>query len=166
MTLIRTITVQDAAAFLALTKRLDEESKLMLLEPGERTTTLEQQQQRIEELLGSRASMIFVAEDEDGLAGYLGAYGADARRARHCLYIVIGILQRFSGQGIGTRLFAELDEWAAQQQIHRLELTVMAHNVRALALYKKAGFEIEGLKRHSLEVDGSYVDEYYMAKLL
>ena len=31
---------------------------------------------------------------------------------------------------------------------------------------KKMGFEIEGTKRDSLRVDGVYVDEYYMAKLL
>ena len=28
------------------------------------------------------------------------------------------------------------------------------------------GFEIEGLKRRSLKVKGTYVNEYYMAKIL
>jgi hypothetical protein len=28
------------------------------------------------------------------------------------------------------------------------------------------GFEIEGVKKHSLLVDGAFVDEYYMGKLL
>ncbi|MVB59628.1 N-acetyltransferase, partial [Vibrio cholerae] len=28
------------------------------------------------------------------------------------------------------------------------------------------GFEVEGLKRHSLVVDGEYVNELYMSKLL
>jgi RimJ/RimL family protein N-acetyltransferase len=32
--------------------------------------------------------------------------------------------------------------------------------------YKKMGFEIEGTKRHSLFVNGKYIDEYYMAKFL
>jgi RimJ/RimL family protein N-acetyltransferase len=42
----------------------------------------------------------------------------------------------------------------------------MAHNSGAIALYKKMGFEIEGTKNHSLIVDGMYIDEYYMAKLV
>jgi Acetyltransferases, including N-acetylases of ribosomal proteins len=46
----------------------------------------------------------------------------------------------------------------------RLELTVMVHNERAIALYKKMGFEIEGTKKRSMRIDGQYVDEYYMAK--
>jgi len=43
---------------------------------------------------------------------------------------------------------------------------VQVHNIRAIALYENCGFEREGLKRHSLRIDGTYVDEYYMSKLL
>lgn len=43
---------------------------------------------------------------------------------------------------------------------------MLAHNHRAIALYSKVGFRFEGTKRDSLLVDGLYVDEYYMAKLL
>ncbi len=42
----------------------------------------------------------------------------------------------------------------------------MAHNLGAVALYEKAGFAIEGTRKQSMLVDGSYVDEHYMAKLL
>jgi RimJ/RimL family protein N-acetyltransferase len=60
----------------------------------------------------------------------------------------------------------ETELWAHRHRVHRLELTVMAHNAAAVALYEKAGFVIEGTRRHSMLIDGSYVDEYYMAKLL
>jgi RimJ/RimL family protein N-acetyltransferase len=42
----------------------------------------------------------------------------------------------------------------------------MTHNEAGLALYKKMGFKIEGTKKDSLFVDGVYIDEYYMSKLL
>ena len=51
-------------------------------------------------------------------------------------------------------------------ELHRLELTVMIHNAPAIALYQKFGFQIEGTKRASLKVDGTYVDEYVMSLLL
>ena len=79
---------------------------------------------------------------------------------------MIGILQKFTGMGIGTTLFTEAEKWARQVGIHRLELTVMSHNHAGLALYKKMGFFVEGTAKDSLLVDGTYVNEYYMAKIL
>ena len=50
--------------------------------------------------------------------------------------------------------------------MHGLELTVMTHNTAGIALYKKQGFAIEGTKRHSLLINGQFIDEFYMSKLL
>jgi RimJ/RimL family protein N-acetyltransferase len=164
--LIRTIHPDDAEQFLNLRKKLDEETQFMLFEPGERTTTVEEQREHIQRLLLQENSTTFVAEHNRQLVGYLEASGGQFRRNRHSVYIVIGILQDFTGQGIGGQLFAALEEWAQQKSITRLELTVMTHNQAGLALYRKRGFEIEGTKKHSLLVNNQYVDEYYMTKLL
>jgi RimJ/RimL family protein N-acetyltransferase len=40
----------------------------------------------------------------------------------------------------------------------------MVHNEAAVSLYKKMGFEIEGIKKKSLNIEGKYLDEYYMGK--
>jgi RimJ/RimL family protein N-acetyltransferase len=79
---------------------------------------------------------------------------------------VVGIRHKFAGQGIGKKLFEALERWAVEHGLHRLELTVMCHNERAIRLYQKMGYNIEGVKQDSLRVDGRYVDEYYMAKIL
>jgi RimJ/RimL family protein N-acetyltransferase len=138
----------------------------MMLEPGERTITIEEQTQRIKNVLSQDNQMIFVAEQETQLVGFLSAYGGNYHRNRHCAYIVTGIRQSFAGQGIGTQLFERLEEWAIERQLHRLELTVMAHNERAIHLYQKMGFKTEGVKEDSLWVNDRYVDEFYMAKIL
>ncbi|MDY0404855.1 GNAT family N-acetyltransferase [Virgibacillus sp. 179-BFC.A HS] len=67
---------------------------------------------------------------------------------------------------MGTKLFKELEWWAFNHNIHRLELAVIIQNEPALSLYKKMDFEIEGTKRHFLCIDGKVVDEYDMSKLL
>ncbi|MNC75722.1 putative acetyltransferase YhhY [compost metagenome] len=77
-----------------------------------------------------------------------------------------GICTGYRNKGIGTKFFNELDKWAEQNKISRLELTVMCHNETAVGLYEKKGFRKEGIKKNSMLVNGSYVDEYYMAKLL
>jgi RimJ/RimL family protein N-acetyltransferase len=109
---------------------------------------------------------VFVAEKDGQLVGYLTAYGGRYKRNRHNAYIITGVLRSFTSQGIGSSLFEELERWGRKNKILRLELTVMAHNEAAIALYRKMGFEIEGKKQHSLFINGSYVDEYCMAKLL
>jgi RimJ/RimL family protein N-acetyltransferase len=58
------------------------------------------------------------------------------------------------------------EDWARAQQLQRLELSVMAHNFPALALYSKLGFQIEGTAPYALCIDGKYVDLHYMSKVL
>jgi RimJ/RimL family protein N-acetyltransferase len=166
MSIIREIRESDAGSFLALCKQLDEENRFMLLEPGERRTTLEEQEKRIREILSKENEIIFVTEEQGSLIGYLAAIGGSYARNRHEVYIVVGILETFTSRGLGTALFEKLDAWAREHHIHRLELSVMVHNTRGVGLYQKMGFKIEGIKKDSLFVDGAYVDEYYMGKIL
>ncbi len=127
---------------------------------------MEEQEEFINDVLKNDSSLILVCEIDNELVGYLSADRENFARMRHSAYIVTGIIQKCTGRGIGTYLFIELENWCRSKEIHRLELTVMCHNLAGLALYKKMGFEIEGTKKHSLLIDGQYVDEYYMAKLL
>ena len=164
--IIRTIREADAPAFLELCMRLDDETRFMLLEPGERTLTPRQQADVLRAILAHENSTLLLAEHDRQLVGYIEAIGGGFRRDRHSAHIVVGILQAFTGQGVGTRLFTEVERWARGHGIHRLSLTVMTHNERGLALYRKMGFHLEGTHRHALVVEGAYVDEYSMAKLL
>jgi RimJ/RimL family protein N-acetyltransferase len=75
-------------------------------------------------------------------------------------------MKDFWGKGIGNQLMNAIEEWAAENNIVRIELEVMAHNERGIALYKKRGFELEGLKKKSVCVNGEYKDEYMMAKII
>jgi RimJ/RimL family protein N-acetyltransferase len=164
--LIREIQADEADIFLNLKKQLDEETEFMMLEPGERKTTAENQRRQIERIRASYNSTIIVAESEGKLVGYIEAIGGYVTRNKHCAYLVIGVLQDYTRQGVGSMLFKELFTWAEKHRIHRMELTVLVHNHAASVLYHRMGFEIEGLKQRSLRINGKFVDEYYMAKLL
>ncbi|HXV32373.1 MAG TPA: GNAT family protein [Gaiellaceae bacterium] len=156
---IRPAVPADAETLLALKRALDEETSFMLFEPGERPRTPEA-------VPDAATSVLLLAEEDGVLLGYVGAYGGEARRNRHEAHVVLGVRAAASGRGIGTALLRALDTWAAEHGVHRLELTVMAHNERAIALYRKCGYELEGTRRHSLRVEGRWVDELAMAKLL
>ena len=138
----------------------------MLLEPGERSETVPDRAQSLQSIADEENSIVLVAEQGQLLVGYVEARGGEFRRNRHCAHVVIGVRQASSGRGLGTALLRELSTWAEHHGVRRLELTVMAHNERAIALYRRSGFEVEGTRRRSLLVDGHYVDELVLAKLL
>lgn len=166
MLAIRGIEIDDAEALLTLLNRLDEETKFMLFEPGERATTVEGERDIIKKYVGSDTQVMLVAEGSQMLVGFIVGIGGKLIRNRHSMYLAMGVLSSHWGQRIGYRLLDAIEDWADKHNIHRLELTVMQHNQRAINLYKKVGFQCEGLKKHSLRVEKSYVDEIYMGKLI
>ncbi|WP_217587461.1 GNAT family N-acetyltransferase [Lentibacillus saliphilus] len=163
--IIRPIAVSDAKQFLELSKKIDA-SGFMLYEPGERETTVEQQRKSIERILSEKKSIFFVAEVEGEIVGFIAALGGTLKRNQHSAYLVLGILEAYQGRGIATQLFHQVFEWAKEIDISRLELTVIKDNIKALNLYRKMGFIIEGEKVHSLIINGKPVNEYYLYKLL
>jgi RimJ/RimL family protein N-acetyltransferase len=163
---IREVNEADAPLLLELSKKLDEETSFMLFEPGERKTTIEQQRESIKRIQEQENSVIFVAEEQTNLVGFLRAIGEGTQRNKHSAYIVIGILVEFQGRGYGSALFKRLFTWAKDKGLNRLELTVMTHNEKGIALYEKMGFKREGIKKASLKINGEWVDEYYYSYLL
>lgn len=161
--IIRKAVPADGDHLAALMKHV-EESDFMLFEPGERQTTGEQLHSRL--LAMEDDSVVLVAEEKQKLVGYLFAMNEGVQRKQHSVYVAIGIQESSRGGGKGTRLFQALEKWAAEKSIHRIELTVLEHNQAAIALYEKMGFEIEGIKRDSLWINGGYANELYMSKLL
>lgn len=163
---IREIQLSDSEEYLNVCKEIDAESEFLLFEAGERPTTLQEQKNRIEEMKERNNSTILVVEKEGRLIGYLIAVGGQAKRNKHSVYIVVGIKKAYTGQGIGTRLFETLESWAKERAITRLELGVMSSNIAAFILYKKMGFELEGVKKNMFYVNGKWINEYLMAKFL
>ncbi|GAA0466128.1 GNAT family N-acetyltransferase [Alkalibacillus silvisoli] len=164
--IIREVKSADSEKLSTLIQQVDQSSDYMLWEPGERNISPENQLKMIENIETQENSTILVSEDNDHLVGYILALGGKARRNRHSAYLVVGILKEYRGQGIGRKLLSAINQWATEHNIHRLELSAVGRNKAGLSLYKKMGFEIEGTKRDSLLIDGEFVDEYYMSKLL
>ena len=164
--LVREAISSDSARLVAFFRTLYSETNFLLLEPNEFTVTEEQQARRIEEMSRSDSGAMFVCETDNELIGVVFGNRGIARRTRHSLYVVIGVLQAWVGRGVGRALLEALEAWARSRGLHRLELTVDVDNRRAIALYEKCGFAREGVKRHSRKVDGKYSDELYMSKLI
>lgn len=161
---IRKIQMKDANNYLDMLLNLDKETKFMMFEPGERPTDINIAKNIIEKSINGD-NLVLVATDDENIVGFLSVQRGVPKRIKHTGYIVVGIREKFRGKGIGSKLFSELDIWARKNNITRLELSVICSNTVAKHLYEKNGFEIEGVKKNAMIIDGKYVDEFYMAKL-
>lgn len=89
--------------------------------------------------------------------------GGERNRLQHSALVFLGVAQAFSSQSIAFRNLAQVIAWAPSAKVKRLELTVHTTNLKAIALYLRHGFGVEGTRRCSMRVNGQYTDEYLMS---
>jgi ribosomal protein S18 acetylase RimI-like enzyme len=108
----------------------------------------------------------FVAISAGEVVGWCDVTPKERPIYAHGGVLGIGLLPRFRGQGIGTNLIRSTLAATRTIGLHRVELTVRQNNTRAIELYKKAGFVVEGLQRDAVQIDGLYENIVCMAILL
>ena len=121
----------------------------------------------VESQAPGKTDLSLVAEQAGMIVGSAGMHpvGAALRR-RHAAMIGISVIAEAQGRGVGTALMRALCDYADRWMgVLRIELTVYDDNARAIALYRKFGFEIEGRHRGYALRDGRYVDALTMARL-
>jgi putative acetyltransferase len=84
----------------------------------------------------------------------------------HKVELGITVHDDYQNLGIGTALLSHLLGIARQKGLKKVYLIVNTENAKAIALYKKAGFEVEGTLRREMHLNGKYIDEYRMALFL
>ncbi|HET7062044.1 MAG TPA: GNAT family protein [Nitrosospira sp.] len=160
---IRRALESDAASLIDLRRWLFEETSFMLWEPAEFKQTEDDERARIIRLNRQPNSVILLAEAGMQLVGVLSATGDDRKQLRQTALLSIGVVKSHWSQGIGSRMIQDAINWSLAAGIKRLELTVHTSNLRAISVYMRYGFEVEGLRRSSLLVNGRYINEYLMA---
>ena len=70
------------------------------------------------------------------------------------------------GHGIASALMQAALQKARETSLTRAELYVRVDNTVAIEMYKKLGFEVEGLHKNATLQDGKYSDQLSMAKML
>jgi RimJ/RimL family protein N-acetyltransferase len=81
--------------------------------------------------------------------------------------IGMAVASEWRGRGVGSALVVGAIEWARKHGLHKLTLTVFAHNTAAIALYLKFGFVEEGRRvKHFRRANGELWDALEMGLLL
>ena len=81
--------------------------------------------------------------------------------------IGMAVAREWRGRGVGSALLAAAIDWARERGLHKLSLSVFAHNEAAIALYRKFGFVEEGRRvKHYRRASGELWDAIEMGLLL
>ena len=84
------------------------------------------------------------------------------RRLAHTGEIALSVRKKYWHIGVGSAIMEALIELAKEASLKNVELGVYADNERAIALYRRFGFEEIGRHRGKMYVDGEYYDEILM----
>jgi RimJ/RimL family protein N-acetyltransferase len=81
----------------------------------------------------------------------------------HIGVLSITVADAWREVGIGSELVAAAQRWAIDRGLRKISLGVFPDNGRAIAVYEKAGFVREGLRRRQYRTGETYRDEVLMA---
>lgn len=126
--------------------------------------SLEERTARVGQRLPRSHSL--VAEVDGRVVGVIGLNVNERPRRRHVADLGMSVHDDFQGRGVGGALMAAIVDLAeGWLGITRIELTVYVDNVRAIRLYERFGFTVEGTAPRYALRDGEYVGAHYMARL-
>ncbi len=100
--------------------------------------------------------------------GWVELHRGGARRLAHLAVVTVAVAPRWRGRGVGTALMEAARRWATSRRLRKLQLHVRAGNTGAIALYRRLGYEVEGVLRDQVAVaplggGHAYEDEWIMA---
>ena len=165
--LLRCAREEDAQRLLDYLKTTSGETRFLIREPDEVTMTEEDERRFIRMQNESERDVMLLAFYDGEFAGNGSLMGMGPSRYRHRAGVAIALFQAYTGLGIGRAMMEALLAIAREHGIEQVELEVVADNARAIALYKKLGFEVYGTMPRNMKYrDGTYADVYWMMKRL
>ena len=145
--------------------QIDGETENMDREKGEAYIDEAGFKQLIKEDTESPHNLFLVCEADGKIVGFSRCEGNQLKRMAHKVEFGVCVLKDYWGYSIGTNLLKETIRWADTNQIKKITLNVLQTNEKAIMLYKKYGFEEEGvLKKDKLLSDGNYYNTVIMGR--
>ncbi|OIJ19444.1 GNAT family N-acetyltransferase [Anaerobacillus alkalidiazotrophicus] len=132
---------------------------------GRTPMTFEETEQLVFNMRNAGTIIMGIENNDEELVGWIHLSNIVQEHGR----AEIGILMSpdYRGHGYGKSAMKQMIEMGFNQlRLNKIYLTTRGINERAIALYKKLGFILEGsLRQHSF-IDGKYVDTIFMGLLL
>lgn len=165
---IRKAQAEDAAALLALYKKLASETPFLTFDRALEEVQVSQQAAHLAQLNYSNEEVVMLAYAEQQLVGVASLSRILGEAHRHVLEVGVGVLCNHWRTGVAETLVRAVLDWAEQQpQVKRLSALVRGDNDRAQALFERLGFVHEGLlQAYVQDASGQIFDAHSLALII
>lgn len=166
--ILRSPNEHDAEKMIEYLKMTSEETHFMVRYSEEINITIDREIEILKDNLNSSQNMMIGAFVNNELAGNAGiSCVRNHIKLKHRAVFGISIKEKYWNNGIGNALIKEIIEQAKQIGYEQIELGVFSDNEKAVALYKKYGFEVWGNTKNAFKLkDGTYRDEITMGRMI
>ncbi|WP_208559207.1 GNAT family N-acetyltransferase [Marinilactibacillus kalidii] len=164
---IREAIPSDAASLLACLEKTALQTGYMTMGEEGSGLSVEEEAHHIAEIYDSEINCLIVALLGEEIIGMATIHAVDKPKIKHIGELGIVVDKTYWGFKIGTELLKEVMHWADESEvIERIELKVQQRNERAIHLYEKYGFELEGIMQKGVRDNGEFLPVCMMAKLV
>ena len=160
---VREAEKSDASEILSFMKRVGGESDYLSFGFEGAGADVRKEEEFITRFRSAVNSVLFVGTIDGRIVTVAEFSSYEKSRFSHNANIGISVLKEFWGQGIGSIMMGELIDFGkGTNYVKNIILTVISDNERALALYKKFGFEETGRHKNFSKVGNEYYDATIM----
>lgn len=153
----------DAARIIEYLRAVGGESDNLLFGAEGLPITVEQEEGLIERLNSGKREVMFAARDGEEIVGICQFSAFSRERIAHRGEIAISVRRAYWGTGVGSRMMEAMLDFAKNTaKVSVVSLEVWSDNARAIALYKRFGFESFGTFKRFFCIDGKFCDAEYM----
>ncbi|MBV8665492.1 MAG: GNAT family N-acetyltransferase [Burkholderiaceae bacterium] len=108
---------------------------------------------------------LWVAHSADGsIAGHIDLRAHPEAHTGHRCLLGMGVERTHRRQGLGARLLAHAEQWAAEHGLEWIDLKVLAVNEAAISLYRRNGYTCTGESADMFRFDGQAFSYVGMSK--
>ncbi|OPJ56636.1 GNAT family N-acetyltransferase [Clostridium oryzae] len=166
--ILRSPNENDAEKMIEYLRMTSEETHFMVRYAEEINITIDKEIEILQDSLNSSRNVMIGAFVNNELAGNASiSCLRNYIKLKHRVAFGIAIKKEYWNKGIGNALIKEIIGQAKQIGYEQIELGVFLDNEKAIALYKKHGFEVWGSTKNAFKLkDGTYRDEVVMGRMI
>ena len=161
--LIREAEGSDSRQVLDYLELVSAETDFLTFGPGEFGLSENEESEYLDNCRIAENCLYLLAFIDENLVGILSFSAGKRSRVRHTGELSASVLHSYWGIGVASALIDSLVEWAHSTEIiKKINLRVRVDNHRAIALYSRKGFMVEGTVKKEIFVNSVYYDNLLM----
>jgi RimJ/RimL family protein N-acetyltransferase len=165
--LIREASAQDAPELLSYVEAISGETDFLTFGPGEFDLTVDEEEAILIRFREADNRIYLVGLVDGAIVSTLNLGAGSRPRTRHSGEFGMSVRKAYWGLGIGSLMLDAFLEWARDTGVvTKVNLRVRTDNQRAIALYQRKGFVVEGTIRQEILLAGEYYDHHWMGLVL